>query len=315
MPARRFGGLLCPFALGILAGPAVHADSRIELGSGDRVVLLGGTLIEREQRFGYWETLLTALHAGSEVTFRNLGWSGDTVWGESRGMFEPHVGSERLLEQVRAANPTVVLIAYGNNEAFAGEAGIESFAARYRALLEDLDSGNRRFVLLSPLEMEAASVPGDLPAAARHAAAYNEQIERYAGVVERLAAERGHAFIDLRPDQRAELAAGRQLTANGLHLTDDGYRLSARWLARRFASATRAVAYDFDAPKALELRQAIMAKNELFFHRWRPQNFTYLFGFRQHEQGHNAAEVPRFDPLVAKAEQRIAAVAKLASIP
>ena len=53
------------------------------------------------------------------------------------------------------------------------------------------------------------------------------------------------------------------------------------------------------------LRQKIVAKNQLFFHRWRPQNETYLFGFRKHEQGKNAAEVAAFDPLVAAAEEKI----------
>jgi putative heme-binding domain-containing protein len=54
------------------------------------------------------------------------------------------------------------------------------------------------------------------------------------------------------------------------------------------------------------LRQTILKKNELFFHRWRPQNNTYLFLFRKHEQGQNAREIPQFDPLVEKEEQKIA---------
>jgi len=53
------------------------------------------------------------------------------------------------------------------------------------------------------------------------------------------------------------------------------------------------------------LRQAIRKKNELYFYRWRPQNETYLFGFRKHEQGKNAKEVAEFDPLVAAAEAEI----------
>ena len=44
----------------------------------------------------------------------------------------------------------------------------------------------------------------------------------------------------------------------------------------------------------------------MFFHRWRPQNHTYLFGFRKHEQGQNAKEIVQFDPLVEKAEKQIA---------
>ncbi|MFO0891452.1 MAG: hypothetical protein U0790_20200 [Isosphaeraceae bacterium] len=55
-----------------------------------------------------------------------------------------------------------------------------------------------------------------------------------------------------------------------------------------------------------QLRRMINEKNLLFFHRWRPQNQTYLFGFRKHEQGNNAIEVPQFDPLVEAKEREIA---------
>ncbi|MBX6313400.1 MAG: hypothetical protein IRY99_10865, partial [Isosphaeraceae bacterium] len=54
------------------------------------------------------------------------------------------------------------------------------------------------------------------------------------------------------------------------------------------------------------LRRATIAKNRLYFYRWRPQNETYLFGFRKHEQGQNAREIPQFDPLVAAQEAEIA---------
>ncbi|MGV2337444.1 MAG UNVERIFIED_CONTAM: hypothetical protein LVR18_26285 [Planctomycetaceae bacterium] len=53
------------------------------------------------------------------------------------------------------------------------------------------------------------------------------------------------------------------------------------------------------------LRQFIRTKNELYFHRWRPQNITYLYGFRKHEQGNNAADIARFDPFVKELEERI----------
>ncbi len=64
----------------------------------------------------------------------------------------------------------------------------------------------------------------------------------------------------------------------------------------------------FDAPQAEQLRQAIIAKNRLYFYRWRPQNETYLFGFRKEEQGRNAAEVVQFDPLIAEQEAAIAKI-------
>src|SRR5262249_46460700 len=62
--------------------------------------------------------------------------------------------------------------------------------------------------------------------------------------------------------------------------------------------------------QAEKLRQTIIAKNELYFHRWRPQNVTYLFGFRKHEQGNNAVEIPQFDPLVSEKEKEIAKLRK-----
>ena len=54
------------------------------------------------------------------------------------------------------------------------------------------------------------------------------------------------------------------------------------------------------------VRLEIAKKNELYFHRWRPQNITYLFGFRKHEQGNNAADIARFDPFIRESEERIA---------
>jgi len=53
------------------------------------------------------------------------------------------------------------------------------------------------------------------------------------------------------------------------------------------------------------LRNAIVNKNMLFFHRHRPQNETYLFLFRKHEQGNNAVEIPQFDPLVKNHDRKI----------
>jgi hypothetical protein len=58
------------------------------------------------------------------------------------------------------------------------------------------------------------------------------------------------------------------------------------------------------------LRKLVVAKNTLFFHRWRPANETYIFLFRKHEQGNNAVEMPQFDALVKEAEQKVQNSAK-----
>src|SRR4030095_7282248 len=57
-----------------------------------------------------------------------------------------------------------------------------------------------------------------------------------------------------------------------------------------------------DLDQAEELRQTVVKKNELFFHRYRPENNTYLFLFRKHEQGQNAKEIPQFEPFIEEHE-------------
>lgn len=74
--------LLLPALVG--AGSNPQAAKALTLRSGDRVVLLGDTLIEREQVSGWLELMLTSRFAAENVTFRNLGWSADTPAGTSR---------------------------------------------------------------------------------------------------------------------------------------------------------------------------------------------------------------------------------------
>src|SRR6266487_1790460 len=99
---------------------ALFATARagaFEFKDGDRVVLIGSTLIEREQRYGYWEAALTARFPDRDITFRNLGWSGDTVFGEARAGFgSPADGFRHLKEHVLSLKPTVILVGYGSNE-------------------------------------------------------------------------------------------------------------------------------------------------------------------------------------------------------
>ncbi|HXL16011.1 MAG TPA: hypothetical protein VN961_00670, partial [Streptosporangiaceae bacterium] len=62
-------------SLGLLPLAPAHAAEAegFKLVDGDRVVLVGSTLIEREQRYGYWETALTRCYPKANITFRNLG--------------------------------------------------------------------------------------------------------------------------------------------------------------------------------------------------------------------------------------------------
>jgi len=278
----------------LLALPLLSAAGPLTLTDGDRVVLVGGTFLEREQRDGHWETALLRHFPGKAVVWRNLGWSGDTVRGEARGSFggQPN-GYKQLKEHVLALKPTVIVLGYGNVESFDGEAGLAKFKADYAKLLDDLAPAKARLIFLSPTPMEKQAGKGD-PATA------NKNLKLYADAVRELAEQRKAAYVDLfTPLLKAMESAPSPLTVNGLHLTADGYRLTAPLIEAAFGFQPIA------SGDTSELRQAVVDKNTLYFYRWRPANETYLYGFRKHEQGKNAAEIPLFDPLVERQEEKI----------
>ena len=124
----------------MFAMSASAADTNVfEFNDGDRVALIGDTFIEREQRYGYIEYLLTTQFPERNVTFRNLGWSGDTPAGASRLGFDietPQKGLERIREQITNFNPTVVFVGYGMASSFEGEAGLKKFTTEMERLLD-----------------------------------------------------------------------------------------------------------------------------------------------------------------------------------
>jgi lysophospholipase L1-like esterase len=377
--------------------------ARFELHDGDRIVLIGDTLIERDQRYGYLETLLSISNPDKNLVFRNLGWSGDTVGGASRSGFDPpEAGFEQLRQQILAVKPTVIVLGYGMADSFAGEAGLPAFEQGISRLLNVIDSTKARVVLLSPVAHADLGRP--LPNPASH----NRDLARYRDVIKRFAKERSAPFVDIFENLYSvqsghPLTKQATLTADGIHLTADGYREAAFFISDQLGQdrgeSSRRLVLKHDgtivnqvrtkashvektavglrfqliddvlphpvpcrvsAPKetpldprrlaiqdlapgkydlkvdgisvvvadseewqkgvtvtrgpefdqVLALRAAINRKNDLFFYRWRPQNITYLLGFRKHEQGNNAVEIPQFDPLVAEQEKIIARLKK-----
>jgi hypothetical protein len=274
--------------------PFVFAD-------GDRVVFLGGTLIEREQKYGYWELALTLKNKDKNVSFRNLGWSGDTVWCESRGSFggQPE-GFKKTIELVKELKPTVIVMCYGHVESFDGKDGLKKFTDGLEKLIDAVSVTKARVVLMTPTPFENVKPITD-------ADAKNANLKLYVAAMKDVAEKRKLDFFDLGKavaGQHRELKPG-WFTVNGMHLGSGGYGGTSLEFDEALPSGGWK---DFEPTE--KLRAAILAKNELFFHRWRPQNLTYLTGFRKHEQGQNAKEIVQFDPLVEKAEKEIAELRK-----
>ncbi len=335
------------------------AAEKFTLKDGDRVVFLGNTLVEREQLSGWWELALTTRFHGKKIVFRNLGWSGDDVFGTSRAGFgDVNLGFKELKEHTLALKPTVLIIGYGNVEAFEGEAGKERFRKGLVALLDALAPSKAKVVLLSPIAPAKLGKP--LPDPTKQI----ENVRLYAQVISEVASDREHTFVNLYELLKDPGTGSKAKTLDGITLTGEGYRETADTFTKALGLEDEPVRLELgvktrkDCPlrsdmrkvvatglpkgeyilttddgeaafsasdleqgfmfrpsgaesaQREKLRKLIVAKNELYFHRWRPQNVTYLTGFRKGEQGQNAREIPQFDPLVEAKEKEIAVLAR-----
>ncbi len=284
------------------ATAAFGQEGAFEFRDGDTVVLLGNTFIERETRDGFIETFLTKSSIARNLRFRNLGWSGDTVECAARSYFgPPQEGFDRLKADLLEIKPTVVIVSYGGVEAFGGAAGLPSFVAGYERLFGMIRevAPDARIALMSPPPCESLAPP--LP----NMAEQNARLAAYRDAIRELAERKGAFFADLfaAMESRSAGDSAGPLTDNGVHFTPEGYAV----VAPKFAAALgwKNLSTDLASSSARKLRGLIVEKNQLFFHRWRPQNETYLRGFRKHEQGNNAVEIPMFDPLIAEKEAAI----------
>ena len=384
---HRFGypknGLFCLllgcFCLSSVGELSAQQAGAFELLDGDRVVFVGNTFVEREIKYGHIEAALTMQWPQRNFTFRNLGWSGDDARGRARRFFgEIEDGFNHLKTHVFGLQPSVIFVAYGAMESFAGREGLPDFINNMDRLLDDLVETGAHIVVVSPTPHENLGPPLPDPIA------NNQNLKLYTETLRSIASLRRHRFIDLYQHLDAEMRRSKiPLTDNGIHLNDTGYRIAARGilLGLGLIPVERAVlasargqflqvsgvsphqiqshgngvnislmdtgsnsedllkitirdlfsgtyllrlngrnlgsyhAYEWasgiDLPwtpaidQYEELLRSIKKKNEFFFHQWRPQNETYLRGFRSYEQGQNASELEEFDPYIAQEEKKI----------
>ncbi len=312
---------LCAFiSLLILCATSRAADkpAPFELREGDRVVFLGDTFMEREQQFGWIELMLTTRFPDCNITFRNLGWSADTPAGDSRfGLSLLQAGHEpadegwnQLVKQLEQAKPTVVFVGYGMASSFDGEAGLPKFKADYNRLLDTIEkiSPGVRFVLLGPLAHHGVLARNPNCVSLADEQTHNKVLDTYVNAVKGIADKRSSRFVSL---SRLSGSSNTYWTENGIHLTSYGYIMAAQ----EIQDALRMKGPTWNSvgarSKSEPLRQSILRKNEWFFHRSRPENMAYIFGFRKGEQGKNSVEIPKFDPLIEAEEKRIAQLRSL----
>ena len=168
-----------------------QSETTFDLKDGDRVVFLGSSVFENDFQYGYLELALTTRFHNRNVTFRNLGWTGDNVWGDARSTFtNPPTPYQHLMRNITDAQPTVVFVAYGGVEAQDGEAGLPKFKDGLNKLLDKINELGAKAILLSPIPVLSGDSSANL-------AKRNADLQLYASVIAKTASERGNRFIDI----------------------------------------------------------------------------------------------------------------------
>ncbi|NRF39294.1 GDSL family lipase [Pedobacter sp. LMG 31643] len=190
-----------------------------ELKDGDRVVFLGNSLFESDKN-GYLELALTTRWPDKKVTFRNLGWEGDNVFGQARSHFtNPPTAYETLMQQITAAKPTIIFIAYGGVEAQDGAAGLDKFKDGLNKLLDKTDELGAKAILLSPIPV-LSGIPADI------LESRNKDLQLYAKAIADIAKARDKQFIDLY-NPVTDFQKQTKVSEDGIHLNEAGYYLLA----------------------------------------------------------------------------------------
>jgi hypothetical protein len=208
-----------------------QSQDKFELKDGDKIVFLGNSLFENEFQFGYLELALTTRFPGRNLTFRNLGWTGDNVWGQARSTYtNPPTPYQHLINQLNAAKPTLVFIAYGGVEAQDGEAGLTKFKEGYNQLLDKIDALGAKSILLSP-------IPVMFEDTSAHINQRNADLKLYSSEISKIAASRKKQFIDIYAPIEA-IAKNTPIIENGSHLNETGYFQLAQILRKSLGIPT-----------------------------------------------------------------------------
>jgi putative heme-binding domain-containing protein len=245
----------------------------LELRKGDHICIIGNTLADRMQHYGWLEARLAARFPEHELVVRNLGFSGDelTLRLRSAGFGSPD-------EWLARCKTDVVFAFFGYNESFAGSAGLERFkhdlTAFIKRTLAQKYNGRAapRLVLFSPIAIENLK-NRNLP----DGALTNERIGLYADAMAQVARANGVAFVDLfGPTRELYSKSEPPLSINGLHLTEHGDRLLADVIDRALFGEAPAI----DAAKLEKIRGAVLEKNLHWFNRYRTTDGYSIHGGR-----------------------------------
>lgn len=189
------------FATCALAGDFFFRD-------GDRVVFLGDSITEQRLYTTYIEAYLLTRHPDWKLSFRNVGWGGDTAWLRQRShpdegrLFAAEPDAQQkivadavgggLARDVLPFKPTVVTIKFGMNDhsyqAFREDI-FRAYARSQRQIAQVLAANGARVAFLTPQPIEEKRPDPDRDVR-------NQSLRKFSDGLKEVAAASGAAFVD-----------------------------------------------------------------------------------------------------------------------
>ncbi len=251
-------------------------DIAIELqpAPGSSIVVIGNTFAERMHYYNYLEPLIHRSFPDRSLTIRNLGWSADEISRRSRPLNFP--SQDELLTAHKA---DYILACYGLNEAFKGTDSLDAFATQLTTYLQHLQQQKYngktqpQIILVSPIAHEKKG--GLLPNPTEH----NGHLALYTRRMKEVATKLNIPFVNLFSATQKLQKNKQEITINGIHLNEDGYKAVAQIMAK---SLTLPVSDWLEDDLHLQnLKKIIDQKNQQFFYLYRAVNSEYIVGRRK----------------------------------
>ncbi len=233
---------------------SVRSQSVAAPEKGEKIVLIGNGLAERDVYYHQIETELHLRFPQQQLLFRNMGHPGDTPgfrphpsrksqWAfpgaeQFHPQHKPHAGTgfypmpDQWLTHLEA--DTIVAF-FGYNESFDGKDKVNNFKAELEAFVKHTLSkaynGKQapRLVLVSPIAYEnQRKFKKDLP----DGVAENDRLKAYAAAIEQVATANKLTYVDLfTPSMELYSKSSKPFTSYGFIPTEEGYAQVAKWLA------------------------------------------------------------------------------------
>lgn len=266
----------------LLNGTTAGADdgSRLdfEFRQNEKVAFVGGSLAERMNLFGNFETMLHSSFPDQKLMVRNFGWPADEVSNQQRPS-----NYSKIDHPLEEFGPELFICFFGFNEHFSGdnEPQIEKFITGYKAWIkqhrEKYSKADRpaRFVIVSPIPFEKHPDP-HLPDAEK----FNPALKRYCEATKQVAEELNLPYVDLFStlfDLWGDKPEQMELTVNGIHVNAEGDMLVARELAKQLIGEKRVNVGD----NYEQLKKAVNDKSWFHLQDYRMLNGWYVYGGRR----------------------------------